>query len=92
MLANPIYNANILKVRQERSLLLLAMDNDAIQCFDYQNQQILAIVQGVTNNSAELLCMCSVDFANSQQAELVYGDSNGDLRLLKYPNSNSLQR
>ena len=36
MLANPIYNANILKVRQERGLLIMAMDNDSIQCYDYE--------------------------------------------------------
>ena len=30
LLANPIYNANILKIRQEKGLLLMAMDNDSI--------------------------------------------------------------
>ena len=37
LLANPIYNANILKIRQERGLLLMAMDDDSIQCYDYSN-------------------------------------------------------
>jgi len=36
----------------------------------------------ITENAGELICMTSVDFAHSKQAELVYGDSNGDLRLL----------
>ena len=45
----------------------------------------MALIHNVTDNSGELLSMCSVDFANTQQAELVYGDSNGDLRLLKFP-------
>lgn len=35
LLANPIYNANILKMRQERGLLVMAMDDDSIQCYDY---------------------------------------------------------
>jgi len=35
LVANPTYNANILKMRQERGLLLMAMDNDSIQCYDF---------------------------------------------------------
>lgn len=30
VLANPMYNSNILKIRQERGLLLMAMDDDSI--------------------------------------------------------------
>ena len=30
LLANPMYNSNILKIRQERDLLLMAMDDDSI--------------------------------------------------------------
>ena len=85
LLANPIYNANILKMRQERGLLIMAMDDDSIQCYDYTSQQNIAVIHGVTDGSGELLCMHTVDFAGTQQAELVYGDSNGDLRLLQYP-------
>ena len=60
----------------------MAMDDDSIQCYDYASQQNVAAVFNITENTGELLCMHSVDFVNSQQAELVYGDSNGDLRLL----------
>ena len=30
LVANPMYNNNILKIRQERGLLLMAMDDDSI--------------------------------------------------------------
>lgn len=35
LVANPMYNSNILKIRQERGLLLMAMDDDSIQCYDF---------------------------------------------------------
>lgn len=63
----------------------MAMDDDSIQCFDFERQENVAIIHDVTDGNAELLCMHSVDIAGSNQAELVYGDSNGDLRLLQYP-------
>ena len=66
LLANPIYNANILKIRQERGLLLMAMDDDSIQCYDYQRQQNVSVIHGVTENSGELLCMHTVDFVGTQ--------------------------
>lgn len=66
LLANPIYNANILKIRQERGLILMAMDDDSIQCYDYASQQNVASIFGITENTGELLCMHSVDFSNSQ--------------------------
>jgi len=40
----------------------MAMDNDSIQCFDFQNQQIVAMVHGVTENAGELLSFSSIDF------------------------------
>ena len=64
----------------------MAMDNDSIQCYDYEMQQVVAMIQNVTENSAEILTMSSFECSsNSEQVELAYGDSNGDLRFLKYP-------
>ena len=63
----------------------MAMDDDSIQCYDLERQQIVAVLHNVTENGGELLCMHSVDFTGSPQAELVYGDSNGDLRVLQAP-------
>ena len=37
LVANPIYNANILKLKQERGIMMMAMDDDSIQCYDYAN-------------------------------------------------------
>ena len=63
----------------------MAMDNDSIQCYDYESQQVVAMIHNVTENSGELLSLSSLEIAGTEQAELVFGDSNGDLRIMKYP-------
>ena len=43
------------------------------------------MIHNVTENSGELLSLSSLEIAGTEQAELVFGDSNGDLRIMKYP-------
>jgi len=41
------------------------------------------MIHNVTENSGEILSLSCIDSADRDQAEIVYGDSNGDLRFLK---------
>lgn len=36
------------------------MDNDSIQCYDYESQQVVAMIHNVTENGGELLSLSSV--------------------------------
>ena len=86
MLTTKTFTANILKLRQERNLVLAALEDKTIHGYDYEDCKDVGASGGydLGCGDAELFSWNSIDFVSSQQAELVFGDSNGDLHIVQH--------
>ena len=83
-----IYEANILKLRLQKNLLLLAMDDGTILSYDFVEYKVVARVE--TLCSGEIYSFNSIEFSN--QAEIVLGDSDGNVHILQNNQSGQSQK
>ena len=84
-MATKTYPTNILKLRQERNLIIVPLADNQIHCYDFvelEDDDACVLDCREWMRGSELFCINSIDYASSMQAELVLGDAKGELHVL----------